>query len=171
MEEIFIRSPGKLRKLKNKIEKTLDISIKIEKESVIIKSKQENMLSEYVAKKIIEAIDFGFDFDEVVQLKEEDCMFEKINLKDYVRQSRLKDVLGRIIGKKGKAIRTLSDLSDCFIKIKGHNIAIIGKTEDVKTALLSLKKLIRGAPHSKVYAYLERGRRLRSHEEDLELKE
>jgi ribosomal RNA assembly protein len=118
-------------------------------------------MAEYFGAKILGAIDFGFDFDSAIKLKSEDYMIEQINLKDFARQSRLRAVRGRIIGKEGKAIRLLSHLADCRIKISEYDVAVIGRTEDVDVCLSAMKKLIRGSPHSKVYAFLERNRTIR----------
>jgi len=168
-EEIFIKNIGKIKKLKKKLEKALNASIAVSADKASIESKSEDAISEYFGLKILEAIDLGFDFDTAMHLKNEDFMLEKIHLKDYARQSRLRAVRGRIIGKEGSAIRILSQLSDCSMKISEYDVAVIGRTEDVDVCILALKKLIRGAPHSKVYAFLERNRAIR--QEKLEIDE
>jgi ribosomal RNA assembly protein len=160
-EEFFIKNLGKIKKLKKKLERALNSEIIVSEDKVSIESRSGDALSEYFGEKVLKALDFGFDFSTSIQLKSEDFMFEKIHLKDYARQSRLRAVRGRVIGKEGRAIRILSHLSDCSMKILEYDVAVIGKTEDVDVCLLALKKLIRGAPHSKVYAFLERSRAIR----------
>ena len=152
--ELLVENSKKLRKLKSKIEKVLDIQLNITRSKISFES--EDAYKEFIAKIIIEAMDFGFELEEASQLKKEDYMMGIINLKEYARPTRLRETLGRMIGKKGKAIRTLSQLSDCSIKIKDYTVALIGSTDDVDTALLALKKLARGSPHAKVYGFLER---------------
>lgn len=161
MEELLIKNLGKIRKLKRRLESALNANLIFSGEKVSIESKKDDALAEYYGEKILEALDFGFDFASAIQLKKEDFMFEKIHIKDYVRQSRLRAVRGRIIGKEGRAIKVLSQLADCRMKIFDYDVGVIGKTEDVDVCILALKKLIGGAPHSKVYAFLERSKVLK----------
>ena len=88
-------------------------------------------------------------------------MLEKVNLKDFVRTSQLRRVKGRVIGEKGKTKKVIAELTDCAIVIRDYSVAIIGKTVDVAMTVKALRSLIRGAPHSKVYAFLERSRKIR----------
>ena len=163
MGEIFIQNIGKIKKLKFKIEKALNIKMQIETDKVLVDSK--DALVEYVGEKILEALDLGFSFKDAIKLKEEDFMFEKISIKNYVRPTRLRQVKGRIIGHQGKTLKVFSQLSECDLALSEYEIGLIGKTEDIDVALTALKKLIRGAPHSKVYAFLERNRALKRMEE------
>lgn len=168
MEEIIFESTRKLKRIKSKIEKSLDIKLEILRDKVLIESVNEDALSEYIGKKVLEAIDFGFDANIALHLKSEDFMFEKIHLKSYTRQTRLRAVLGRMIGKNGRAIKTMSELSECSIKISDYDIGVIGNTDDVDVCMAALKKLIHGAPHSKVYAFLERNRALKREKLDID---
>jgi KH domain-containing protein len=171
MQEVFINNLKKIRKLKNKLEKALKIKL-IVNNKVEIESKEDDAFSEYLAGKVIEALSFGFQLTDALQLGSEEFMFEKINIKKYVRPSRLKTVLGRIIGKRGKFLKTFTILSDCGIQIKDYTIALIGRAEDIDIAMGALMKLIRGSPHPKVYAFLERNKALKREkiDEDLGLK-
>ena len=84
----------------------------------------------------------------------------------------MKSVLGRVIGERGRTKQVISEMTGCAVSIKDYTISIIGDTEDVSLARHAVQSLIRGAPHSNVYAYLERNRRLkRIKEEDIDLKE
>jgi len=103
----------------------------------------------------IEALDMGFHQDTAMQLKSEEWMFKKIDIKDYVKQSRVLAVKGRTIGRGGKAKLVLERLTNCEIEIKGHYIGIIGKAADVTLAMGAIVKLVQGSPHSKVYAFLD----------------
>jgi ribosomal RNA assembly protein len=169
MEEIFIESLGKIRKLKRRIEKSLNVKLTLTKDKVNVESEKGDAFSEYIGGKILESLDLGFDFKKAMQLKDEEFMLEKISIKRFARPTRLRQILGRIIGKKGKAIKTLSLLTDCSIAVSDYTVALIGRTEDVDVALLAVMKLIRGAPHAKVYGFLERQKALKREAENLEL--
>jgi ribosomal RNA assembly protein len=172
MKEIFVDDLRKIKKFKNKVEKALNVKLTID-DKISIESKADDAFSEYMTERVLEALSFNFKIGDALKLKDEDYMFEKINIKSYARQSRWKTVLGRLIGKRGKAIKTFSMLSDCSIQIKDYDVALIGSAEDMDLAMLALMKLIRGSPHAKVYAFLERNRVLKRIErnEDLGLKE
>jgi len=161
MERIFIENLGKIKNLKKKLETALKIKINITKEAVEIQGKDVEGYSEYIAGLVLKALDMGFSLDAALMLKNEDYMLEKINLKKHLRPSRLKTVKGRIIGEKGRTKELISELTDCAIAIKDYDIGIIGKTADVDIARHALISLIQGAPHSHVYSYLEKSRKLR----------
>ncbi|MFC1685879.1 hypothetical protein ACFLZZ_02535 [Nanoarchaeota archaeon] len=169
MERIFVKEIKKIGSLKPKIEKALDVKLNFTKTHIEISANNEDGLSEYLAEKVIEAIAMGFSPESAFQLKSEDYMFEKIDIKKHVKQSRVKAVKARLIGRKGKAKSTLENLTECEIEIKGHYIGIIGETTKASFALDALKKMVKGSPHNKVYAYLERNHeqvKLREDEEE-----
>jgi len=169
MERVFVKEIKKIKSIKRHIEKSLNVEINITGTHIEIKGKDENGFSEYIAAKAIEALGMGFGLNSVLQLKNGDWMFEKIDIRDSVKQSRVITVKGRMIGRGGKAKQALERLTDCEIEVKGHYIGIIGKAPDVASAVDGIIKLIQGSPHSKVYAFLERSqaqRRLRKEEED-----
>jgi len=165
MLQTFSKDLKTIKIFRRKIENALDVRITIN-DKVIIESKKDDAFSEYRASKVLEALDSGFNITSAILLADEDYMLEKINIKRYARQSRLKTILGRVIGKQGKALKLLSSFTNCKFAIEGYNVSIIGKAEDIETAIASLRKLIGGAPHSKVYAYLERNNALKKEDED-----
>lgn len=168
MERIFVRNIRKLKSLKAKIEESFNIRLKITGTDIEISGKDKDGYSEYLAGKALEAIDMGLSPDMALQLKNEEWMFEKMDIKDYVKQSRVLVVKGRIIGKDGKAKKSLENLTGCEIEVQGHYLGIIGRASDVVVAINAITKLIQGSPHSKVYAYLERSQEPRQLREDEE---
>ena len=154
---------------KNKIEQSLNVKINLEPDFVIIEG---SALDEDIAEDIFEAILLGFNQKIALTLKEEGVSFEKVNIKKYVRESRVKTAMARVIGKEGRTKKVLSELTGCAIAIKDNIVGIIGKTDDLDIALLAVTSLIRGKPHAKVYSSLERTRAERKFvdEDDLGLK-
>lgn len=173
MEKLFL-TPNHIRKIskeKRELEKELKVRLTFFKDSISIEGEAIN---EYPAMQIVNALAIGFRLKVALLLRQEDYMLELIRIKEYIKPyspSRLKQVKARIIGKKGKAIETISQLSDCAIKLSDNTLAIIGRTEDVKIAEKSLISLIRGSKHGNVYARLEKAEHKELLEEDLGLRE
>jgi len=86
-----------------------------------------------------------------------------VNISDYSRNNKndLKRLKGRLIGKNGKAKEMIQDLTNVSLSIYGKTISMIGKIENVDTARHAINNLLSGSRHGKVYAYLERQRKLK----------
>ncbi len=168
MERVFVKEIRKIKGLKAKIEKAFNVELKITRTHIEVTGKDEDGFSEYMAGKAIEAIGMNFIPETALLLKNAEYMFEKVDIKDHVKQSRVTAVKGRTIGRGGKAKLVLERLTNCEIEVKGHYIGIIGKAADVTLAINSIIKLIQGSPHSKVYAFLERHQQLRKERIDEE---
>ena len=149
---------GKGKKNKKKIEQHLNVTFNISKindlNSISIESKKEPF-NEYTARTVLEALAFGFDLDTALQLRDTDFLFRRIDIKAYVKGSRVSVVKGRIIGMGGKTKRILEKISDCDIVVRENSVGIIGNNENVDAAGQAILALIRGAPASAVYARLE----------------
>ena len=83
-------------------------------------------------------------------------MFEALNIKDYTRRKDLATVRARIIGREGKALRTLLELTKCHFEIKDNQVGIIGEPEYMRNAQEAMISIIRGAKHANVYSFLEK---------------
>jgi ribosomal RNA assembly protein len=157
MEKIFVQYPQKIMRIKKRIEKTLDVKITGIDDEIDVEGEGEN---EYVASMVIGAIDIGFDSRVALLLQDPEYIIEKINLKSYVKPSRMSTVKGRLIGRKGKAKNRLAQLTGCDIVIKNHTVVILGLTNDVDIASKAVRSLIKGSPHSSVFAFLEKSRKI-----------
>jgi len=74
-------------------------------------------------------------------------------------QSDIKRIKGRIIGKEGKTRRIIEEMTEAFVSVYGHSIAIIGSIEQAETAREAISLLVKGSLHATVYRYLQRKRR------------
>ncbi len=146
-----------IRKNKARLEKALAVSLKISGNEVIIESKKDS-IAEYLTTEVIDALSLGFDIDFALQLKDEDFILKKIDIKTRAKGSRVHVVIGRIIGKQGKTKHVLEKLTECNIVISDHIVGIIGRADNVDVVSHAIQSLIRGAPQSKVYSYLERSK-------------
>ena len=150
-----ILSEKLLRILKNKkrLEKALNIKISNRGKEVQIHGKPEE---EYIAEKVIDALNFGFSFSVAISIKEDDLEFEILNIKDHTTRKDLERVRARIIGKGGKTLKTLNQLTKCNFELKDNFVGIIGLPEYIENAQESVISIIKGAKQSNVYSHLEK---------------
>ncbi|MFH1400891.1 MAG: KH domain-containing protein [Nanoarchaeota archaeon] len=151
---------GKEGEVKAALEAEFKVRMKVDStEGDVIISGQDS-LSLYVLSDIIKAIARGFNPDIAMRLKKQDAALEIINLGDFVpNKNHLPRVRGRLIGTKGKARRTLEELTQTSICVYGKTISIIGEAESVGVAKRAVESLLSGSPHSTVFKWLEKLRR------------
>jgi ribosomal RNA assembly protein len=145
-----------IRVVKNrrKLEQNLGIKITNRGKEFFIEG---NPLDEYTAEKVLEALDFGFPFSVAMLLKEEeDFIFEILNIKDHTKRKDFPRIRSRIIGKGGKALKTLNHLTKCYFELKDNEVGIIGDSENMENAEHAIVSIIKGAKHSNVYNHLEK---------------
>ena len=110
------------------------------------------------AQEVVRAIAYGFPPEKALRLLDEDQILVVVDLKQYVGDApnHLHRVKGRIIGEKGKARRTLEEMTGTYISVYGNYVAIIGDYETASIAKHAVEMLIQGRQHSTVYRYVER---------------
>jgi ribosomal RNA assembly protein len=155
MKKIISEKIIRIIKSKGNLEKELNVDLEINGNEITISGEPED---EYIAERVIEALDFGFPFANALEIKKEDTLFEILNIKECTTQKNFARVRGRVIGKDGKAIKTISSLSDCHIELSGNKIGIIGNCENIRNVEEACKLLTKGSKHANVYAYLEKHR-------------
>ncbi len=152
MKTIYSEKLPRILKNKRRLEKELDIKITNKGKDVSIQGKPED---EYIAEKVIEALNFGFPFSDALLIKEEDNMLEIINIKDHTKRNDLKRVRARIIGTQGKTLKTLCKLTKCCFELKDNEVGIIGNPEYIENAQEAIIHLIKGSKQANVYKFLE----------------
>ena len=153
METIICEKFQRITKNRERLEKILRVKITNRGKEITIDGLPED---EYFAEKVLIALDFGFPFSIALLVKDEDNVFETLNIKDYTKKKDLEVVRARIIGTKGKTLRTLNELTKCYFELKDNQIGIIGEPEYIKNAQEGMVSLIRGAKWANVYALLEK---------------
>ena len=156
MKRLIIEKIPRIIKNKNRLEKTLKIKISNRGKEVTIDGKAED---EYIAEKVIDALNFGFPYSQAISIKEDENLFEIINIKNFSKNKtpkKLKRTRARIIGTQGKTLSTLSTLTNCFFELKDNEVGIIGDALLIKNAQDSIISLIKGTKTANVYAYLEK---------------
>ncbi|NCN87177.1 hypothetical protein GW932_05060 [archaeon] len=153
MKTIICEKIARIIKNKKKLEKTLEVKITNRGREVTIEGSPEN---EFTAEQVIDALNFGFPYSEAIYIKTEGRLMEVVNIKDYTNKPNLSSIRARVIGKGGKALKTLSSLTDCAMELKENKIAIIGLPEDLERGTEALIGIIKGAKHGAVYNELEK---------------
>ncbi len=155
MQEIYSENIKKILQNKSRLEKELKVKITTKGNILFVEGKAED---EYLAIEVIEAINLGFTIQQVLLLCDEECILEKLNIKDLTKRRDLDRIRGRIIGTKGKTKEIIQNLSDCFISLHDNIVGIIGRAEDIEKAMIALTSIIKGQKQGKVYGFLERAR-------------
>ena len=153
MRTITIDKIPRLIKLRRKLEHELNVKISNQGKEFSVDGSAED---EYIAEKVLEAINMGFPLANALLIKNEDFVFEMIKIKHHTKRKDISTIKARIIGKKGMTLRILSNLTGCFFEIKDYEIGIIGHVEHIKSAQDAITSLIRGSKQSNVYTKLER---------------
>ena len=153
MEILTCERPKRIIINRKKLEEKLGIKITGKGNEITIRGSAEN---EYTAKKVIDALEFGFPFSVALLIKEQDFMFEAMNIKDHTKRKDLEKVRARIIGKQGKTLRALLELTKCHFEIKDNLVGIVGEPEYMRIATEAMMYLIHGAKHANVYSFLEK---------------
>ena len=151
---------GKDGEVKTDLESATHTSLTIDSREGDVFISGEDGLGIYTCREVIRAISRGFNPDIAKLLLKQDYSFETISLQEQVGKSKnaLLRIKGRIIGKEGKARRTIEELTDTHICVYGKTISVIGEMTMVPIARAAIAALIKGATHAKVYRFLEKKR-------------
>ncbi len=111
------------------------------------------------AKEVLTALNYGFDPDVAFLLFNDDYVMEVVDVKDLLLDhhdaKELRRILGRIIGKEGKAKKNIERIAHVYLSISNGVVAIIGEYENVEAAKEAIGEIIEGKLHSVVYRRLE----------------
>jgi len=153
MKKILVDKVTRIIKAKKRLEEKLKVKITNRGKEFYLEGKP---IDEYFADLIITAFDFGFRLSDAMLIKDQDFIFEILNIKDYTKRNDLERVRARIIGKEGKTINTLRSLTKCAMELNENNLGIIGAPESIPAAQQGAISLIQGSKQSNVYSFLEK---------------
>jgi len=153
MLKLIIDKVPRIIKNREKLEEKLEVKIENRGKEVYVDGEPEN---EYIAEKVLEALNFGFPFSIALLIKTDDRELEIINIKDHTKRKDLITIKARIIGMNGKTLKTLNSLTKCDFEIKENRVGIIGDPEYIKNAQYAIIALIKGSKQANTYAYLEK---------------
>ena len=153
MKTILLEKPEDIKKKQKRLEKLLKIKMSFNEKEITIEGSPED---EYTAEKVLDAINLGFPLSKAELIKKRNHVLEILNIKEYTKRKDLKRIKARIIGKKGRTIKTLCNLTECHFELKDHDVGIIGAPECIKNAQEAIRSIIHGAKQGNVYSFLER---------------
>jgi len=154
---------GKEGEIKKEIESKLGVKINLDSKTgnceILPKPEDPNYMSlnTFVAQKIVNAINRGFNPVKAMKLLEENYDLEIFNLLKILGRSdkRIKQVKGRIIGRNGEIRKAIEKYAETYISVYGKTISIIGVYENLQLARAAVRMLINGMPHHVVLKFLE----------------
>lgn len=153
MKKLIFEKLPRIVKNRKKLEEALNVKIANRGKEVFIEGEP---LDEYIAEKVFDAIEMGFPLSISLLIREDDTIFEIINIKDYTKRKNLASIRARIIGRDGKTLKTLTQLTNCNFEISNNVVGIIGDAEEIEAAQNAIISLIQGSKTANVYAHLER---------------
>lgn len=152
MEMLIIEKIPRVTKNRKKLEELLNVKITNRGKETRIEGEAED---EVIASQVLQALNYGIPYSEAITIKTEGKTFETVNIKEYTHQKNLERVRGRVIGTKGKALKTLSELTDSSMELKENTVAIVVAPENLQRTTEALIAIIKGAKHGAVYKELE----------------
>jgi len=153
MQQTHTEFIGKIIGNKKRIESELKVKITNKGKIIFINGKAEG---EFTAVQVISAVNLGFSVERALLLKDEKMLFQTLNIKEITKRHNLDEIRGRIIGTKGRTLKTLNKLTNCAISLKDNQIGIIGNAEEIEDAIQALTSLVQGSRQGNVYGRLER---------------
>lgn len=169
MPELFARIPkdrigaliGPNGSVKENIEKKLSVDLTIDSESGDVTISMKDVTDPsllFKAKDAVMAIGRGFSPERAFRLVEdEDTVLIVTDLREIFGKSEsdITRIKGRIIGKEGKTRKIIEEMTEAYICVHGHTVAVIGGPEQSETAREAINLLIKGSQHVTVYRYLQ----------------
>jgi ribosomal RNA assembly protein len=106
---------------------------------------------------IIKAIGRGFSPQKATRLMYDDSDFFVFNLYDYVgkKESHIRRLKSRMIGREGKTKRVLEELTDANISVYGHTVSVISDIIRMNILKKSIDMILTGSKHARVYRFVE----------------
>ncbi len=151
---------GKKGNVKKRIENSTGAKLYIDSESGDIEIDDTQLVDPLYNLKLpdlIKAVGRGFSPNKALRLLDEGVFLTIIDIKDYsTRPSRIRELKGRLIGRKGKTRELIETLTTANLSIYGHTVAIIGTGPELEIAGEAVRLILQGSKHGSVYTMLER---------------
>ena len=139
-------------KWEDKLRQFSDIKVKLSED---IEFEGEDPLAVMRIKLVFQAFGRGFDFDDALNLLDEEFSLEIIDLSAYSKsRDRLMTLKGRIIGTEGRSKNIIEKKTETKIAIYGKTVAIIGRFQDVAKAREAIELILSGKKHGTVFRFL-----------------
>ncbi|HLD76483.1 MAG TPA: KH domain-containing protein [Candidatus Norongarragalinales archaeon] len=145
--------------LKKAVSQRCAVKLELEDDDVIVEG-QGGGGEEWVAEQVLKAIGFGFEPKIAYKLLEDQYFLDEVDLEAAFRgnEKKMLQYKARVIGQGGMAKKKLQELSGAFLAVSDRQVAIIGEYEEIRSAKEAILRLLEGAEHNGVYAFLEKQR-------------
>jgi ribosomal RNA assembly protein len=145
---------------KKDLEKRSGIKINIDSKQGEISFNDQDSKDPLIVIKIenvIKAIGRGFSPQNALTLLNDNADFFIFDLTDYVgkKESHIRRIKSRIIGKEGKTRKVLEDLTDSKISIYGTTISIISDVMKMNILKKAVDMILTGSKQATVYKFVE----------------
>ncbi len=151
---------GKKGITKKELEEQTGLKIQVDSKLGEIKIDEheiDNPLILIQIENVINAIGRGFSPENAWKLFNENADFFVFDLYDYVgkKDSHVKRLKSRVIGREGKTRKILEDLTGAKISVYGHTIAVISDIWRMNILKKSLDMIFTGSKQATVYRFIE----------------
>ncbi len=148
-----MKNDDRWRKLLGKF---TDAHIKIE-DDVIIECDDPFMLLRLVY--VMKAFGRGFDFEDSMDLLDEDYALEMIDIRNYAGKSENRQVAlrGRIIGRGGMIKMMIEDECEAKIAVYGKTVSIISKLTGMARTMKAVDIVLSGSKYTSMLKFLKDG--------------
>ena len=146
---------------KKKIEEISQTKLEIdsaEGEVIIDEHEAKDPLLNLKVESVVRAIGRGFSPEHAIRLFKEEMDFFIFDIHDYAgkKETHIRRLKSRIIGRNGITKRVLETLTGANISIYGHTISIIADFESIDITKRAVDMLLNGRKHSNVYKFVEK---------------
>lgn len=139
------------------ISEQCNCTVKIEDDALIIEG---DAYAQMNARSVIVAFGSGFDINHALTLINDERYFSTIDLKQiFSSENRIKQVISRVVGVKGKAKRYMESVSGAKMSIHGTTISFIGSYDSIYEAETGVRAIIEGRNHRIAYLRMEAAHR------------
>lgn len=107
---------------------------------------------------VVRAIGRGFSPERAMRIFNEENDFFIFDIHDYAgkKDTHIRRLKSRIIGRNGKTKRVLENLTGADVSIYGHTVSVIADFESMDITKRAIDMLLSGSKHASVYKFVER---------------
>lgn len=114
----------------------------------------------FKAVEVVTAISRGFSEENAMLLVDDTFRLHVSDLRRFAsRSGSLERVRGRIIGERGRARRTLEELSHGRISVYGKTVSVICQESRIRAVVSAIDMILAGSMHAAAYGRLEAANR------------
>jgi len=135
----------------------INFNVDSEQGEVVIDENVDDPLMLLKIENIIRAIGRGSSPEHAMRLLSDDADFFIFDIHEYVgkKESHIRRLKSRVIGREGKTKRILESLTDSNISVYGHTISVISRISHMAIVKKAIDMLLTGSRHATVYRFIE----------------